>query len=158
MGSKMNIKKFGNFLSIGAIILAILHIIYPHLGIDITTISLLIIAVLPQIIHIIKTIELPGGIKIYFKEVKEEVNRELEIQGNLRAESSDSGNFILKRNRIRKRKEIAVFIAFISGLIVFLLPRLIGEGIMGNYITILFTSITIMAIFIAYSFQLKIER
>lgn len=65
-------------ISLGAIILLILHLLYPGLGIDITAIALFFIAALPFSGALLKTLassgvknlELPGGIKIELAEVK----------------------------------------------------------------------------------------
>lgn len=66
----MHTNKFAKYITIGAIFLAILHIFSPKLGIDAILISLLIIAALPWIIPFLKTLELPGGVKIEFRDVK----------------------------------------------------------------------------------------
>ena len=59
----------GAFTSV-AIILAVLHILFPTLGIDATTIALLAIGALPWIIPMLKSVELPGGIKIELRDLK----------------------------------------------------------------------------------------
>jgi hypothetical protein len=66
----MDTNKFAKYITGGAIVLAILHIFSPSLGIDAILISLLIIAALPWIIPFLKTLELPGGVKIEFRDVK----------------------------------------------------------------------------------------
>jgi hypothetical protein len=71
----MNINKFAKIISGVAILLAILHILSPTLGIDAILISLLVIAVLPWIIPFLKTLELPGGVKIEFRDVKEATDK-----------------------------------------------------------------------------------
>ncbi len=74
----MNAEKLKYLISPVAIILLILHVLWPGLGIDITAITLLSIAVLPFLGALLKTLaasgvkklELPGGIKIELAEVK----------------------------------------------------------------------------------------
>lgn len=74
----MNAEKLKYLISLGAILLLILHVLWPGLGIDITTIALLFIAALPFSGALLKTLasygvkklELPGGIKIELAEVK----------------------------------------------------------------------------------------
>lgn len=61
-----------------AIIIMTLHIIWPNLAIDSITITLLILAMIPWVINLLKTIELPGGLKIELNEIKridKEANR-----------------------------------------------------------------------------------
>jgi hypothetical protein len=79
----MDTNKFAKYISGGAILLAILHIFSPGLGIDATLISLLILAALPRIIPFLKTIELPGGVKIEFKDVKAATDKIFEYEGNI---------------------------------------------------------------------------
>lgn len=59
-------------------VLAVAHILFPSLGIDAVTISLVVVASLPWLVTILKSAELPGGIKIEFKEAQEATNKILE--------------------------------------------------------------------------------
>ena len=71
-------EKLKYLISLGAIFLLISHIFRPDLGIDITAIALLLITALPfsgallktLVSSGVKTLELPGGIKIELAEVK----------------------------------------------------------------------------------------
>ena len=71
-------EKIKYVISIGAVFLLILHVLWPDLGIDITAIALLFIAVLPFSGAFLKTLassgvknlELPGGIKIELADAK----------------------------------------------------------------------------------------
>jgi hypothetical protein len=54
-------------LALGA---AAAHIAFPSLRIDIVTLSLLVVAVLPWLAPIIKSVELPGGIRVEVQDVK----------------------------------------------------------------------------------------
>jgi len=53
-----------------AIALSIIHLKYPELKIDSISIFLLIIAILPWLSPLFKSIELPGGLKVEFQELK----------------------------------------------------------------------------------------
>jgi len=74
----VNSGKLKYLISLGAILLLILHVLCPDLGIDITAIALLFIASLPfsgALLKIlaswgVKNIEFPGGIKIEMAEAK----------------------------------------------------------------------------------------
>jgi len=61
-----------------AIIISIVHIYYPDIKVDSITLSLLVIAVLPWLAPIFKSVELPGGMKFElqdFKEIEEKADK-----------------------------------------------------------------------------------
>ncbi len=74
----MNFENIKYAITICAIILLFLHIFWPNLGIDITTIALLFVAALPFSGSLLKSLassgvknlELPGGIKIELTDTK----------------------------------------------------------------------------------------
>lgn len=86
----MNTDKFAKVISGVAIVLAILHIFNPGLGIDAILIALLIVAALPWMIPFLKSIELPGGVKIELKDVKAATDKIIESEGMIKPESSVS--------------------------------------------------------------------
>jgi hypothetical protein len=55
-------------VTLSAIALVIIHAVYPHWTIDGITIGLLVVAVLPWIIPLFKSLELPGGWKMEFRD------------------------------------------------------------------------------------------
>lgn len=57
-------------ITIVAVLLAVAHLIFPNVEIDNTTLILLVIAVLPWLAPIFKSVELPGGLKIEFQELE----------------------------------------------------------------------------------------
>lgn len=77
-------------ISAGALAIALLHVLLPTVEIDAITIALLILALLPWIGPIFKSIELPGGIKLELREemrqLKSEVSEKLEIEEKKRSE------------------------------------------------------------------------
>jgi hypothetical protein len=87
----MSIENIKYFISIAAIILLLLHIFLPNLGIDVTTIALLFISVLPFAGSLlkalafsgIKKLELPGGIKIELSDAKAATDKVIRGWGNL---------------------------------------------------------------------------
>jgi len=66
----MEFTKIAGTISLVSCLLAITHIIWPTLGIDATTIALLILAAFPWLIPVLKSVELPGGVKIELKDAK----------------------------------------------------------------------------------------
>lgn len=54
----------------GAILLALGHTIYPSVKFDAATLTLLLIALLPWLGFIFKSIELPGGLKVEYPELE----------------------------------------------------------------------------------------
>jgi len=56
------------YFSGGAVLLALVHMFWPSLAIDGITIALLLIAILPWLAPYLKTLELPGGVKIELKD------------------------------------------------------------------------------------------
>jgi len=63
-----NVKRVQYAISIIAIIVAITHVIWPSISIDSATLFLLAVAIVPWLITIFKSLELPGGWKIEFRE------------------------------------------------------------------------------------------
>jgi hypothetical protein len=76
-------------ISLGALLLAIVHIIFPNLSIDAITLTLIIIAILPWLTPLVKAMELPGGWKIEFRDLEKTTFR-AEAAGLL-ADSDDEG-------------------------------------------------------------------
>jgi len=71
--NKMNIRRLQYGITIAAVVIAILHIIFPNLIIDAITITLLFIALVPWLSPLFKSLEFPGGLKIEFQEMKEQL-------------------------------------------------------------------------------------
>jgi hypothetical protein len=66
-------QALGPFLTLGALVLVVVHLIWPHVRIDSITLLLLAVALLPWLNPLFKSIELPGGWKFEFREFKEKV-------------------------------------------------------------------------------------
>jgi hypothetical protein len=82
-------RKHQYIISATAVILSIGHIIFPRLSIDAITLSFVIIAILPWLAPLFKTIELPGGLKVTFQEL-EQAEKKLEEAGMLPMIKNDS--------------------------------------------------------------------
>jgi hypothetical protein len=61
-------------ITIAAIVIALIHLIFPNIKIDAITITLLFIALIPWLSPLFKSLEFPGGWKIEFQEMKEKVD------------------------------------------------------------------------------------
>lgn len=71
----MNLQRISLAISAAALVLLVLHVLFPNLGIDATATGLLILAALPWLLPFVKTFELPGGTKIEVREVKAATNK-----------------------------------------------------------------------------------
>jgi hypothetical protein len=63
------------------------HIIWPNLAIDAVALTLIVIAILPWLAPLVKSLELPGGWKVEFQELQKAASR-AESAGLLAAEPS----------------------------------------------------------------------
>ena len=66
----MSAKKTQVFITVSALIIAIVHLLWPNLSIDAITLALFIVAVLPWAAPLLKSVELPGGWKVEFQELQ----------------------------------------------------------------------------------------
>jgi len=66
-------------ITVAALLVAVAHLIFPSVTIDFVTVVLLLIAVLPWVAPIVKSVELPGGFKIQLQDVKEAAKELLRV-------------------------------------------------------------------------------
>jgi uncharacterized protein YutE (UPF0331/DUF86 family) len=71
----MPLKKLRQVVSLGALLLALAHIVWPQLAIDAITLALIVIAILPWLAPLVKSLELPGGWKVEFQELQKAASR-----------------------------------------------------------------------------------
>ncbi len=57
-------------VSTGALLVALAHVAWPDVVIDATTIALMVIALIPWLAHLVKSLELPGGWKVEFRDLQ----------------------------------------------------------------------------------------
>lgn len=69
------LKRLRQVVTLVALVFALTHLIWPSLAIDGVTLGLLLIAVLPWLAPLIKTLELPGGWKVELRELQETATR-----------------------------------------------------------------------------------
>jgi hypothetical protein len=74
-----SMKQLRQIISLGALLIALVHIIWPQLAIDAIALALIVIAILPWLAPLVKSLELPGGWKVEFQELQ---------KAELRAESA----------------------------------------------------------------------
>ena len=64
------VRRTQIFISLVALIVAIIHVIWPNITIDAITVFLLVVALVPWLFPLLKSLELPGGWKIEFQELE----------------------------------------------------------------------------------------
>jgi hypothetical protein len=85
----MKTKPVQFLISIVAIILVVVHIVWPNLTIDLITIALLFIAIIPWLGSLFRVIELPGGVKVEYQEL-EKVTKSAKKAGLIKTKSTKS--------------------------------------------------------------------
>ena len=85
------LKKLRLIVTTCALLLVIAHLIWPGIAIDAITLALVVIAILPWLAPLVKSLELPGGWKVEFQELQKAASR-ADTAGLLAAEplKSDS--------------------------------------------------------------------
>jgi hypothetical protein len=66
----MDITRVRNGVTLGALMLALLHILFPRLAIDAVALVLVVVAVVPWLAPLFKSLQLPGGWKVEFQELQ----------------------------------------------------------------------------------------
>jgi hypothetical protein len=74
----MNAKLLRVVASVVPFMFAIGHLLFPAVTIDVTTISLLVLSLVPWILPLVKSLELPGGFEIQLKDVKNSTDKLME--------------------------------------------------------------------------------
>jgi hypothetical protein len=69
------LKSLRQVVTLGALLLALIHLLRPTLAIDAVTLALLVIALLPWLAPIFKSLEFPGGWKVQFQELQKAAER-----------------------------------------------------------------------------------
>jgi hypothetical protein len=84
----ISLKRLRQVVSLGALLLAFAHIVWPELAIDAVALALIVIAILPWLAPLVKSLELPGGWKVEFQALEKAASR-AESAGLLAAESPE---------------------------------------------------------------------
>lgn len=69
-------KNLRKVISLGALLLALAHIVWPLLAIDFVALGLIVVATLPWLAPLVKSLELPGGWKVEFAEISKQIIEE----------------------------------------------------------------------------------
>lgn len=97
-----SIKRLRKLVTLGAIVLALIHLFFPSLSIDATTLGLLVIALIPWLAPLVKSLELPGGLKVELQDVQEIADKAEEAgllaSGTRQQEPEHSFQLIEKRD------------------------------------------------------------
>jgi hypothetical protein len=64
------IRTLRGLLSLGALLIALAHLLWPSLAIDAVTLVLVMIALVPWLAPIFKSLEFPGGWKVEFQDLQ----------------------------------------------------------------------------------------
>jgi hypothetical protein len=91
----MKAKPIQFLISIIAIVLVIVHIIWPNLTVDLITVALLVIAIIPWLGSLFKIVELPGGVKIEYHELQK-VTESAKKAGLLKKKSTKGSRSVKK--------------------------------------------------------------
>jgi hypothetical protein len=76
------VRRTQIFITLVALVVAFIHVLWPDLTIDAVTVFLLVVALLPWLFPLLKSLELPGGWKIEFQEL-EKARKKVEKAGLL---------------------------------------------------------------------------
>ncbi|MBI5842686.1 MAG: hypothetical protein HZB19_21555 [Chloroflexi bacterium] len=71
----MKTKVASFVISFFAVLVAIIHLVWPKLTIDSITIALIIIAIIPWLGSLFKSLEFPGGLKVEYHELQKAANK-----------------------------------------------------------------------------------
>ena len=91
----MKAKPVQFLISIVAIILVIVHIIWPNLTVDLITVALFVIAIIPWLGTLFRVVELPGGVKVEYHELQK-VTDSAKKAGLLKKKSTKSPRSVKK--------------------------------------------------------------
>lgn len=71
MSHPNHLQRLKIAITCGAIAVAVGHVLWPKLAIDAITLGLVVVAILPWLAPLVKSVELPGGLKVELQEVKD---------------------------------------------------------------------------------------
>jgi hypothetical protein len=66
----MDVARLRSWVTLGALTLALVHVVFPTLAIDAIALVLVVVAVVPWLAPLFKALELPGGWKVEFQELQ----------------------------------------------------------------------------------------
>jgi hypothetical protein len=66
----MDVARLRSWVTLGALSVALAHVVFPTLAIDAIALALVMVAVVPWLAPLFKALELPGGWKVEFQELQ----------------------------------------------------------------------------------------
>lgn len=102
----MNLNRIRWIITVICFLLFAAHLVWPRLSLDVTSTILLIVALLPWLAPVIKSIELPGGFKIEVQDLKAATEKVIEsAEEPIKARAADIEMIVPdpeKRHRSRR--------------------------------------------------------
>jgi len=98
----IEIRRTQIIITVVALLIVIVHVAWPKIMIDVITVFLLVVALLPWLIPLIRSLEFPGGWKVEFQElekVKNKADRAGLLSKKKRANESKSYSFEIVLNK-----------------------------------------------------------
>ena len=89
-------RKVQVSVTVGALAATFVHIVWPELAIDNVTIALLILAAIPWLVPLFKSLEIPGGWKFEFQDLEKTTERAVSaglLDSGAESESSTDRSF-----------------------------------------------------------------
>jgi hypothetical protein len=78
-------------ITVAAVIVAVIHIAYPGLSIDQVIIGLGILAILPWLAYLFKSVKLPGGYELVFQDIQRQVIEAKGVAQEAKGAAADAG-------------------------------------------------------------------
>src|SRR4051794_29649521 len=92
-------KRLKLTISISATIIAVVHLLFPKINIDLITVALIALAIVPWLETLFKSVELPGGVKLEFQDL-EKLEKEAKEVGLI---SSEDKTTQLQQNEMKQK-------------------------------------------------------
>jgi len=67
----MDVTRLRSWVTLGALAVALAHIVFPRLAIDAVALVLIVVAVVPWLAPLFKSVQIPGGWKVEFQELQD---------------------------------------------------------------------------------------
>jgi hypothetical protein len=66
----MDVARLRSWVTLGALTVALLHVLFPRLAIDAVALVLIVVAVVPWLAPLFKSVQIPGGWKVEFQDLQ----------------------------------------------------------------------------------------
>jgi hypothetical protein len=90
---RMNYMPIRVLITLVALVVIVIHGWMPGVALDAMTLGLLVVAIFPWLAPIVKTVELPGGWKVEFQEIKQEMAK---VKGEIAEVKGESKSASIK--------------------------------------------------------------